>query len=589
MAETFPRYIFGLHDPGGEFLMADEDKRGWIVFTHELGHAPFHQGGFDYRPWTDHGYGAIARLNHGYGEAGTIPLPEHYDGFARRVRNWVNASRGCSIWVIGNEMNHGQERPDGQPITPDLYALCFTKCWQQIHSLPGHDLDQVAIGAVAPWNNTTSYDGNTSGDWVRYMLDIVRAVRELGGGIDAITLHTYTHGTDPGLVFSEAKMTAPFQDRHFQFRAYQDFMRAIPRELRRLPVYITETDQDHPWENANRGWVQNAYREINDWNTTPGNQQIRALVLYRWQFDKWHIEGVGGVQEDWKMAMDHEYVWLSTDHVRIINGHEVRSPFLGFYEEMGEDFCGPPLAEASIENGIKTQFFGRLVLQEDLSGKIVLLPVGAELLALRRENAQLREHNAKLLEQIEGLHQPANAVTTHGQPSPPQWQDITSELPRHPTKRYERRKTGDVRYLVISHSAIPGSVQPATIARFHIDRVQWPGIGYHFYLDDQGQIYKTNELTAVSHHVGPWDTVSIGICVGGNFDEQTPTLAQIESTAQLVAWLLHELDLPLDAIRGKNEFLEADSPGRQWLSGKKWKSTLTERVSAIQNMWDQDD
>lgn len=588
MAVKSPKYIFGLHDPGGEFLMADKNKRGWIVFTHELGHNPAHHGGFDYRRWTDHGYGAIARLNNGYGSAGTIPLPQHYDGFARRVRNWVEASQGCGIWVIGNEMNHGQERPEGQPITPEQYAQCYHKCWQQIHSLPGHDEDQVAIGAVAPWNNTTPYEGNPSGDWIQYMLDIIHAVRELGAEIDAITLHTYTHGSDPNLVFSEAKMAAPFQNRHFQFRTYQDFLRAIPRELRHVPVYITETDQDVPWENANRGWVQNAYREINDWNSTPGHQQIRALVLYRWQFDKWQIETVGGVHEDWKMAMDHEYVWLPPDRVRVINGHEVRSPFLDFYEAVGEDFIGPPLQEATVENGIKTQFFARLVLQEDLSGRVVLLPVGAELLALRRENAWATRRIAELQEQIESIRQPFSAATTSAHPSPPEWQDLTATLPRHPTKSYARRSTSDVRYLVISHSAIPGSVQPATIARFHAEHVQWPGIGYHFYIDDRGRISKTNELTTISHHVGRWDRVSIGICVGGNFEEEIPAPAQIESTAQLTAWLLYELDLPLDAIRGKNEFVEADSPGHQWLSGKKWKSILIERVSAILDMWDQD-
>jgi hypothetical protein len=303
-------------------------------------------------------------------------------------------------------------------------------------------------------------------------------------------------------------------------------------------------------------------------------------VLYRWQFDKWQIENLGGVHDDWKMAMDHEYVWLPPDRVRFINGHEVRGSFLDFYEAVGESFCGPPLTEAAIENGIRTQFFARLVLQQDLSGRVALLPVGAELLALRRENARLEELNTRLLEQV--------GLATLNHPTPPQWQDVVSELPQHPTKRYERRKTSDVRYLVISHSAIPGTVHPATIARFHVDHVQWPGIGYHFYIGDRGQIYKTNELTTISHHVGPQDAVSIGICVGGNFSEQTPTTPQIESTAHLTAWLLHELELPLDAIRGKNEFVEADSPGHQWLSGAKWKSTLTERVSTLLNLWDQD-
>ena len=592
MAVEFPKYIYGLHDPGGEFLMAEKDKRGWIVFTHELGHDPSHHGGFDYRHWSDEGFGAIARLNNGYGNAGTIPLPPHYDAFAQRVRNWVEASHGCAIWVIGNEMNHGQERPEGQPITPGLYAQCFAKCWQQIHSLPGHEDDQVTLGAIAPWNNTTAYAGNPSGDWIQYMLDAIATIRSLGARVDAIAIHTYTHSSDPGLVFSDAKMAPPFQNRHFQFRCYRDFVRAIPPDLRHLPVYITETDQDKEWENANRGWVQNAYREIDDWNRTPGNQQIRALALYRWQFDKWHLDDATGVHEDWKMAMNHEYAWLPPDRVRIINGHEVRSPFLDFFDNAGEDFCGPPLAEATIEGGIRTQFFSRLVLQEDLSGHVVLLPVGAELLALRRENAWLTTRNAELQEQIAGLQQhvagpsqPMSALAAHSQPSPPPWQDIAAELPKHSTKRYEQRKTSDVRFLVISHSAIPGSVHPTAIARFHVDHVHWPGIGFHFYIDDQGHIFKTNELTAVAHHVGPWDPVSIGICVGGNFQDQIPNPAQLDSTAHLAAWLLHELGLPLDAIRGKSELVTADSPGRQWLDGQKWKVLLTDRVSALLSAW----
>ena len=89
-------------------------------------------------------------------------------------------------------------------------------------------------------------------------------------------------------------MNPPFQDRHYEFRAYQDFMHAIPADMRHLPVYITETDQDVSWLNQNIGWVQRAYGEIDYWNRQPGNQQIRSLVLYRWpKIDRWYIEGKG--------------------------------------------------------------------------------------------------------------------------------------------------------------------------------------------------------------------------------------------------------------------------------------------------------
>ena len=80
--------------------------------------------------------------------------------------------------------------------------------------------------------------------------------------------------------------------------------------MRHLPVYLTETDQDDGWRNENNGWVQRAYGEIDWWNKQPGNQVIRAVILYRWpNVDKWGIEGKAGVIEDFKQAMAFKYNW----------------------------------------------------------------------------------------------------------------------------------------------------------------------------------------------------------------------------------------------------------------------------------------
>lgn len=607
-----PRYIFGLHEPGGEWLMEEKGKPGWIVFTHGLGHDPNDHNGLDYRRWSERGFGIIARLNHGYGTAGTIPLPQHYDAFALRVRNFVASSPGCHVWIIGNEMNHGQERPEGQPITPDRYAACYKKCWEQIHNLPGHEEDQVAVGAVAPWNNTTAYPGNESGDWVRYFLDILNAIRSLGCQVDAITLHTYTHGHDPALVFSEQKMNPPFHNYHYNFRCYRDFMRVIPPELRSIPVYITETDEDEPWENANRGWVQNAYKEIDDWNTTPGNQQIRALVLYRWpKFDKWHIEGKTGVYDDFRAAMEHEYVWRE---VRTINGHAVQGAFLDFYEQVGADLCGAPLTDMIVEDGLQTQYFERVVMQLDPSGKIRLKKVGVEVQRLRQSltktqkqvqqlSAQVKslstqvsvlQAKAKQVEQLEAkLHalqeaakkepESGAAVKEEREIVRPLWETVVYQLPRHSTKRYALRAIGDIKYVVIHHSAVPATVTAAQIAKFHVKNMGWPGIGYHFYIDGQGRIFHTNHLTTVCYHVGEYDQQGVGICVGGNFTKTVPTMAQVRSAAHLVAWLLQELGLPLDAVRGHKEFIDTQCPGYQWLAGQLWKNTLLAEVKMAQS------
>jgi hypothetical protein len=576
------RYTFGLHEPGGEYLMEEKGRTGWIVFTHALGRDPDNYAGVDYRSWSDRGFGIIARLNHGYGAAGTIPQPQYYHDFAQRVRNWVAASPGCRIWIIGNEMNHGQERPDGEVITPYMYALCYKLCRSQIHCLPGHEEDEVVMGAVAPWNNTTTYPGNETGDWILYFQHIIRSIRLQGSSVDAIALHTYTHGHDPALVFSEQKMSPPFQDRHFNFRAYQDFVSAIPVDMRTLPVYITETNQNLPWEDANRGWVQNAYLEIDNWNSTSDSQKIRALALYRWpKYDQWYIDGKTGVHADFQTAMDYEYAWEEADPSRLINGHWVQGGFLEFFNQVGLELCGLPISDEVTENGLQTQYFEQLILQEDLSGAVSPADAGAQVLALRDEveaqQTEIDDLEEKLAACREGRDEAPGRILR------PAVENIVKTLIRHPTKRYDVRSLDDIRYLTISHSAVPSTVTARQIARFHVNQMGWPGIGYHFYLDDKGQIHQTNELAAVCYHVGQWDAVSVAICIGGNFAQEIPNDAQMQSTAHLVAWLLQELGLPQDAVVGKSELVDTQSPGLQWLSGKRWKDLLLAEVEWIQN------
>jgi hypothetical protein len=196
----------------------------------------------------------------------------------------------------------------GEVITPEMYARCYKLCRDRIQTVQGHGTDKVLVGAVAPWNNQTRYPGNENGDWVKYFKDTLVAIGP--DRCDGFTLHTYTHGQDANLVTSEDKMAPPFDNRYYHFRAYQDFMRAVPSNMRHLPVYLTETDQDEEWLDRNIAWVQRAYGEINWWNRQTGNQQIHCCILYRWpRIDKWYIEGKQGVIDDFREAMKETYKW----------------------------------------------------------------------------------------------------------------------------------------------------------------------------------------------------------------------------------------------------------------------------------------
>ena len=296
-------YIFGIHEKGGEDYMIDAGKSGWILFTEGIGDDPNDFSSVDYSEYSQKGLKVIVRLNYGYNPDGTIPRDYRYRQFSTRITNFIRSSKGCTNWIIGNEMNHEVEWPNGVPITPLMYALCFRQCYTKISKLA--EKHNLIIGAVAPWNNQTKYAGNENGDWIVYFVDVLKNVI-----CDGIAIHTYTHGSDPQLLYSEARMNPPFQNRRYEFRTYMDFMTAIPFKYRDLPVYITETDQDQAWLDSNNGWIQEAYNQINAWNSRTENQQIHSLILYRWpKIDKWYIEGKQGVIDQFKEALQHEYVW----------------------------------------------------------------------------------------------------------------------------------------------------------------------------------------------------------------------------------------------------------------------------------------
>jgi murein DD-endopeptidase MepM/ murein hydrolase activator NlpD len=283
------------------------NKPGWLVATEALGSNPNDHTGGNYTQWTQLGFSVIARLNNGYHPVGTIPQPNEYEDFARRCANFAAATPGITMVIIGNEPNHKNERPYEQPITPIQYAKCFDLCYQRIHdAVPTM---QVATSAVAPWDATTKYPGNESGDWVQYWIEMLNAIKKT----DAITLHTYTHGTDPNLITDMQRMDPPFQAYHYHFSAYIDFMDRMPTRFRYLPVYITETDQVIPWADQNSGWVQEAYNEIDYWNHNNA-QKIHCLALYRSnKDDMWSFTDKQGVINDFKEAVQAGHRFPLTD------------------------------------------------------------------------------------------------------------------------------------------------------------------------------------------------------------------------------------------------------------------------------------
>ena len=164
-------------------------------------------------------------------------------------------------------------------------------------------------------------------------------------------------------------------------------------------------------------------------------------------------------------------------------------------------------------------------------------------------------------------------------------EDVTTRLRRHPVKRFDRRTLDQIKYLVIQHSVLPGDFPPEKIATYLVEKKQWPGIGYHFYVTSDGKIYQTNRLETVCYFAGSNvqnNPLGVCVCFAGNFTDEVPTEAQLKSGGKLLAFLMQELHLPMESIRGHKEFVVTQSPGNQWDSGRQWRDMLLAEVRATQ-------
>lgn len=658
------QFIYGLHDPGGERLLLENGQaRGWVLVTEALGADPNNRSGKGdfYKRLAGQGLGVIVRLNHAYGPEGTIPRQAKYRDFARRVANFVQNSPGAHIWIIGNEMNLEREQPrlpgsnQAERIIPSRYADCYRLCRQAIKELAGHENDQVVVGAIGPWNGETPYEDNIDGvvvvnrlagapdsypyygfygDFIVYLRDMLLAIGRQN--CDAIAIHAYSHGYNPKLIFSNEKMGSPFQNYHYHFRTYRDQMNAIPAAFRDLPVYLTEANGDQEpngarWPDVNSGWVKNAYQEINDWNQTPGNQQIRCMLLYRWsRDDAWHIDGKLKVQQDFKEAIARGYQWQPTSLLQTEGGPPMamvtpsqaayRTQFLQHNTPTSVSAGHTLIVNVTLQNaGSQTwvtqgaQPF-RLGFQwYDSASQMVQFPSELNFRTALPQDvppggrvslaAQLRtpDKPGAYYLRWDMLHEGVTWFTSQGdqglvvgpvtvtaapavvqpQPTPAtiQIQDMSGTLPRSSTVSYPLRSRTEIRRVILHHTATAANVSVERIAQFQVNNRNLPGITYHFCVTGQGQVYQTQPLEVASQHAGATHSEdSVGIGLIGNFTETAPPQPQLDATAVLLASLLKELGLTVNQIFAFSELAVTGSPGATW---PQWRDRLLSLVSNL--------
>lgn len=293
---VYNSFLHGTHDLGAEALHMG--KPGWIVPTEEVG-LSLNVKGRDYGNYAEQGYNVATRLNAGYGnEHGTIPHPHEYNQFAQVVAAFVARSRGCRIWIIGNEPNHENERKGGAIITPENYAECYALCREAIKRVdPGM---MVLPAAVAPYHASPD-------PWDEYLVAMLEWIADRGG-MDGFTIHAYTRTANPADVASaELMRDYPLDQTYAGFLTYRNALACLKPGMNVPLTLITEYDLMDGWPGHNAGIYSAACAEIDHWNQDPVNPAVHGVVAYRWKYDKWAFEHNPGAQDDIRQAASRGY------------------------------------------------------------------------------------------------------------------------------------------------------------------------------------------------------------------------------------------------------------------------------------------
>lgn len=112
----------------------------------------------------------------------------------------------------------------------------------------------------------------------------------------------------------------------------------------------------------------------------------------------------------------------------------------------------------------------------------------------------------------------------------------------------------DWRNKVVVHQSIK------TVANYHVQHNGWNAIGYHWYVEQDGQGERGRNDDVVGAHVGGFNTDSLGLCVSGHGDFEPWNDAQMAEVMRKCAQWCGLYRIPADHVIGHREAPEHGAP-----------------------------
>lgn len=114
---------------------------------------------------------------------------------------------------------------------------------------------------------------------------------------------------------------------------------------------------------------------------------------------------------------------------------------------------------------------------------------------------------------------------------------------------------------IFLHHAAAKGLSVEDIHRMHKNN-GWSGIGYHYYIKQDGTIYEGRPANTIGAHASGSNSNSIGICFEGNFENEYMTEAQKNAGKELVAYLKDIYNISV--VKGHRDVNATACPGKNF-------------------------
>ena len=115
--------------------------------------------------------------------------------------------------------------------------------------------------------------------------------------------------------------------------------------------------------------------------------------------------------------------------------------------------------------------------------------------------------------------------------------------------------------IALHHSGVTVLQSVEVIHNYHKSK-GWAGIGYHYYVRKDGSVYRGRPENMAGAHCPGVNSISIGICAEGNFNEETMSDEQKQAIIELVKDIKSRYDIKW--IKGHREIISTDCPGNNF-------------------------